>query len=164
MGSPSSSGVGSSTFRTVKKNSSPCGPPRHAGKGRAELAADARCPVRFRCFIERKKRGRSRRELIHPDVAGRKDSFRGRDRRYRVRPAGVEREMGDDLGNLARHAIVAARSFMFQLLSVRCVDAKDNESAPSELIVKTVPIWSLCLLSAENELGYHCCPAILPGA
>src|SRR5207244_13129317 len=54
-----------------------------------------------------KTRRRWRRKLIRTDLAPGEDIFRHGDRRRGVRPAGIEREVRDDLGDLARlHAVV----------------------------------------------------------
>jgi hypothetical protein len=58
-----------------------------------------RCTIRFRRFVKRKERNRRRGQLIARDLALREDVFCDGNGRYCVRPAGVERQMRDDLGN-----------------------------------------------------------------
>jgi hypothetical protein len=50
-----------------------------------------------------------RRKLIGSDSSRTKYIFRDRNRRHRIRPAGIEREMGDDFGNLACFDAVVER-------------------------------------------------------
>lgn len=68
----------------------------------AELLPDPRRALGLGGLVEREKRTRRRRELIGLDSALDEDIPRDRGRRHGIRPAGVEREMRDDLGNLAR--------------------------------------------------------------
>ena len=75
----------------------------------AELLADAPLALRLPGLVDRKRRRRSIRELIRPDLARGKDLVCDRDRRHGIRPARIEREMGDDLGDLARLDAVVER-------------------------------------------------------
>ena len=65
---------------------------------RAELLSDARRPLRLGGLVERQKRRRRWRKLVTLDSASREDLACDRDRRHGVGPAGIEREMRDDLG------------------------------------------------------------------
>src|SRR5205814_189679 len=79
------------------------------GKGRAKLTADTRDAVSFRLFVERERRGRSSREPIRPDIARSKHIFCCYDRRHSIRPARVERQMRDHLGDFARLDAIVER-------------------------------------------------------
>jgi hypothetical protein len=55
----------------------------------------------LRCLVKGKEFVRSRGELIGADAALDEDVFRKRHRRQGIRPAAVEREVRDDLRDLA---------------------------------------------------------------
>ena len=77
------------------------------GKHCAELIADALGAIGLGGLVERQQRGRRRGQPIGSDVALREHVFRHHNGCHRVRPAGIERQMGDDLRNLRRlHAVV----------------------------------------------------------
>src|SRR5687768_4081203 len=60
-------------------------------------------------LVDGKKRTSRRRKLIGADSTRAKYIFRDRDRRHGICPAGVEREMRNDLGNLACFAAIVER-------------------------------------------------------
>ena len=63
--------------------------------------------VRLRRLVEGQARPRRLRELIGADLAGGEDILHNRDRRHGIPPAGVEREVRDHPGYLARlHAVI----------------------------------------------------------
>src|ERR1700730_4774209 len=75
-----------------------------------ELLFNVRCAFRFRLLIEGKRRRRSCRKLIVPNLTIGKDNFRDGDCRHRILPARVKSEMRDDLRNLAwLHAIIKCK-------------------------------------------------------
>jgi hypothetical protein len=73
-----------------------------SGSNWADILLDPLCALRFRGFIERQRVRRFRRKLIGTDTALREDIFRDGNRGERIRPAGVEGKMGNDLRELAR--------------------------------------------------------------
>lgn len=63
----------------------------------SELLFNVRCAFRFRLLIKGKRRRRSCRKLIGPNLAIGKDNFRDRNCRHRILSTRIKSEMRNDL-------------------------------------------------------------------
>src|SRR5262249_19213272 len=116
-----------------------------------ELLSDTRRPLLLRRLVERKLRHRGRWELIGPDVAGPEDVSRRWDRIHRVRPAGVEGQVRDDLGYLRRlHAAVESEAEVVRQL--HCLMAGDESRDRHDAAVARREAWPFPEIVLENLL------------
>src|SRR5262245_65733763 len=89
--------------------------------------------------------------MIRPDAARSKDALRRHDRRHGMGPAGIEREMRDDLGDLARRNAVVERQVKVER-HFSCMIARDKRGNRHQAAIARRKAWAFPYLAEKTLL------------